>query len=224
MKQLVILLATALLLTSCQTPNPETQNTPQHHAIVKTNASSLIYLNPLPKKARSVYINVINSSGTDSFDLEKYMKIALEKNKFTVVNNQAQANIVLRANLLRVGNVSDDTMAALLSSQFGNSISQISLLDPADESQENAGDYVIVIDLQVFERIQRLTEIDTESAALPSDTAMVDTLRLNNTANWERHTTRIVSSVTDIVGLEQAAVLARQGEAVTKASENIIKG
>jgi hypothetical protein len=224
MKQLFILLATTLLLTSCQTPNPDTQNTPEHHASLKTNASSLIYLNPLPKKARSVYINVINSADTDSFDLEKYMTIALEKNKFAIVNNQAQANIVLRANLLRVGNVSNSTMKALLSSQFGNSISQISLLDPTDENQSNAGDYVIVIDLQVFERIQRLTAIDTEAAKQPSDTAMVDMLRLNNTANWERHTTRIVSSVKDIVNLDQAAVLARQGEAITKASENIIKG
>lgn len=224
MKQLFALLATALLLTSCQTVNQDTIDTPEHHANLKTNASSLIYLNPLPKSARSVFIDIVNSADTNSFDLAQFMTIALEKRHFTVVNNQSQANIVLRANLLRVGNVDDSTMQELLSSQFGNSISKISLLDPEVEDQSASGNYVIVIDLQVFERIDPLTTIDKEAAQQESSTAMIDMLRLNNTGNWERHTTRIVSSVKDIVNLTQAAVLARQGQAITKASENIIKG
>ena len=104
------------LLIACQTPpkakpiSPTTVN--ESDSIinaqplkVKTRASSFIYLTPISKEKRTVYISIQNDSGTDAFDVQPWLAQSLQAKSFKIVHNLDEANLVLRANLFRVGKI-----------------------------------------------------------------------------------------------------------------------
>lgn len=202
--QALILSLGISLLTACQTvpklASPSSAKTPGSmiNAVpmkVKTRASSFVYLTPMPKEARTVYISLQNDSGTDAFNIQPWLTHSLQAKSFKVVQNLDEANVVLRANLFRVGAIRGDASQELLDSEFGNSTQLLTLQPLPNSTQPLPNNDAIVLDLQYFERKELINPALAKPRASMTNLTDLQLLLLCNTYKWERFQTRIVSIV-----------------------------
>ena len=216
------------LLSACQMPSPKPTpvapvKTTDAAMKIKTRASSFIYLTPLPKEYRTVYISIQNDSGTDAFNLRPWLESSLQEKAFTVVNNLDEANVVLRANLLRVGKIRSDNTQILLDSEFGNSTQLITLEPLPGATQPLPNNEALVLDLQYFDRKELLDPQTMKHRDTMSHLTDFQLLLLCNTNRWERFQTRIVSIVFGSPApLEEK--LNMLGQSAAKANSDIIRG
>ena len=177
LKILLLTLCTGLL-TACQMPpkpaSPtlvkESDSTINAQPMkIKTRASSFIYLTPIPKEERTVYISVQNDSGTDAFDIQPWLAQSLQNKSFRIVNNLDEANVVLRANLFRVGKTRGDTAQALLDSEFGNSTELLTLEPLPGSTKALPNNLAVVLDLQYFDRKEAINPTLVKPRATMAD-------------------------------------------------------
>ena len=229
---MLILSLSAGLLTACQTPPKLTSPTKVNvtdpiidaQAMkVKTRASSFIYLTPIPKEERTVYISIQNDSGTDLFDVKPWLAQSLQEKSFKVVKNLDEANIVLRANLYRVGKIRGDAAQELLDSEFGNSTELLTLEPVPGSTKELPNNLAIVLDLQYFDRKDLIDPALAKPRASMTSLTDLQLLLLCNTYRWERFQSRIVT-----IALDSPAPLAEQfaalGKAAATANTDTIRG
>lgn len=221
------------LLTACQTPpskivgKPASRpliKVPQNAMKVKTRASSYIYFSPIPKEDRTVYIAIQNDSGSNVFDARPWLIESLQSKSFKIVDNIDQANVVLRANVLRVGKTRGDTAQVLLDSEFGNSTEILSMTSaPNGSAQPVPNNDAVVLDLQYFERNELIIPAEVVPRKSMLDITDIQLLLLCNTSRWERFQTRIVS-----IMFESSAPISDRfnvlGQSIEKANTDIIRG
>lgn len=167
---------------------------------------------------RTVYIAIKNDADNVDFNLRLWLVQSLEEKSFRVVDHIDEANIVLRANLFRVGKVNPNDIEELLDSEFGNSTQ---ILSPALEQDKNKYDGV-VIDLQYFARkhlLQAHQNIPRLSMEHLSD---VQLLLICNSAQWERFQARIVAIAMDTSSSHEK-IYGALGEAIRQANKGMIK-
>lgn len=226
---LVLPLLSAGLLMGCQTPakTPSQQvlvKVPQNGMKVKTRASSYIYFNSIPREDRTIYISVQNDSGSELFNVQPWLVESLQSKHFVVVNNIDDANVVLRANVLRVGKMPNETAPVLLESEFGNSTEILSMTaSPNASTAPVPNNEAVVLDLQYFERNELITPKEVVARTAMLKLTDVQLLLLCNTNRWERFQTRIVS-----IMFESHAPLSDKlnvlGQSIEKANTDIIRG
>ena len=209
-------------LTACQVPPKKKPTTPtsitvseQANIKVKTRASSYIYLAPIPKEKRTVYISLQNDSGTDVFNVEPWLAQSLQEKSFKVVNNLDEANVVLRANLFRVGKTHVDTAQALLESEFGNSTDLLTLEPMPNSTQPLPNNVAVVLDLQYFDRKELIDPALAKPRTSMTHLSDIQLLLLCNTHRWERFQTRIIT-----IAFENPAPLANKLNALGQFIEN----
>ncbi|MCD8543172.1 MAG: complement resistance protein TraT [Gammaproteobacteria bacterium] len=185
---------------------------------VKTRSTSYIYFSPMSLEERTVYIAIKNDADNVDFNLRPWLVQSLEQKSFRVVDHIDEANIVLRANLLRVGKVNPNDIEELLDSEFGNSTQ---ILSPALEQDKHQYDGV-VIDLQYFAR-KHLRQAHQNIPRLSMEhLSDVQLLLICNSAQWERFQARIVAIAMDRSSSHEK-VYAALGEAITQANTGMIK-
>lgn len=222
------------LLTACQPPQKKPTTSPtvvnesnklinKQPIKVKTRASSYVYLTPIPKEERTVYIAIQNDSGTDAFDIRPWLAQSLQSKSFRIVNNLDEANLVLRANLFRVGKIRGDAAQALLDSEFGNSTELLALEPKPDSTKPLPNNTAVVLDLQYFDRKEPLDPALAKPRSSMTHLTDIQLLLLCNTYHWERFQARIVT-----VEFDSPVSLAEQfnalGEAAATANADIIRG
>lgn len=234
LKILLLSLCTGLLI-ACQPPSkkiaPAAPTTVREtDAIVnaqpmriKTRASSYIYLTPIPKEARTVYISIQNDSGTDAFNIRPWLAQSLQSKSFTVVDNLDEANLVLRANLFRVGKTRTDTAQALLDSEFGNSTDLLTLEPTPGSTKPLPNNVAVILDLQYFDRKEPLDPTLVKPRSSMKNLTDIQLLLLCNTYRWERYQARIIA-----IEFNSPASLAEQfsalGQAAANTNADIIRG
>ncbi len=220
----LLLSLTISLLTGCQVPAPRATPSKKPQASepavqVKTRASSYIYLTPMPKEQRTVYIATVNDSNTDTFELEPWLVQSLQEKSFRVVNNIDQANLVVRANLFRVGKLNSNEAIEILNSEFGNSTQLLT-----SETQPNViNKEVIVIDLQYFDRKDLVGPALTTPRSSMYNLSDVQLLLICNSAYWERFQARIIALAKN-EKFSQREVFTAMGKAIATANSDIVRG
>lgn len=227
-KNLLIFSAVCMgLLSACQAPSklPTSPSKVSQNAMkVKTRSSSFIYLTTIPKEERTVYIATQNDSGSDIFDIKPWLTESFQQKSFTVVDNIDQANVVVRANVLRLGKVRGDGAQALLDSEFGNSTPLFSMTEVTPGSKEPLpNNTALVLDIQYFERNHLIDPALVKPRRSMNGLTDIQLLLLCNTSRWERFQTRIVSIIFDSSAPveTQLNVLAQSAEA---ANTDIVRG
>ena len=196
-------------------------NNQQPAATQKTRASSYLYFNQLESTQKTAYIKTINSSSSDDFDIKPYITLAIQKKGYKVVENLSQANIVIRANLVRIGNFDNDQTTDIRRSEFGNSAPKIALTTPEDT--EEALNYGVIIDLQAYERSTPITPNSDETKETNSQRTEQEQLFIySNTMDWDRFQTRIITQELNTT-LPQEKVFESLGNQVEQALFDIIK-
>ncbi len=192
-------------------------------AKVKTRASSYVYLTPIPKEERTAFITIKNDAGVYDFDLQTWLSKSLEEKSFTVVDNIDKANLVLRANLFRVGRVSQNDATELLDSEFGNSTQILSPDAMPNNSQPMTNNQAVILDLQYFGRNDLLNPELINPRSSMNNLTDTQLLLLCNTARWERYQTRIIA-VTFDNNMPQQDIYTSLGQAITTANTDIVRG
>lgn len=238
---LIAVFTTALLLSACsempsmsslsfanQDTQPQTPVTTQ-----KTRASSYLYFNRLEQDQQTAYITIINSSNTNTsqFNLKPYIEKAMQDKGYKIVPNSDQANIVIRANLVRIGNFDDEDTQDMRNSEFGNSAIKISLTKPKDI--DGPLNYGAIVDLQAYERSRPITpnlakEQKENTKTKTKSNKKLDTesknqlLIYSNSMDWDRFQTRIITQELN-TELPQEEVLKDLGEQIEQALYEIIQ-
>lgn len=224
----LLTLSTSLgLLTACQPPpkpvSPTEVKVTQTNMKVKTRASSFVYLTPIPKEYRTVYISIQNNSGTDEFDAKPWLIKSLQEKSFIVVDNLDKANLVLRANVLRAGKIQADKTQELLDSEFGNSTPILTLTAKPGSTKPLPNNEAIVLDLQYFDRKELIDPLQAKPRDSMAHLTDIQLLLLCNTIHWERFETRIVSIVFgNHAPLEEK--FDRLGQSAAIANADIVRG
>ena len=227
-----IITTLVVLLSGCNSmPSMSSLNFSEEHqqaavTTQKTRASSYIYFNRLEESQKTAYINIINSANSSEFNLELYITLAMQRKGFIIVHNPDQANVVIRANLVRVGNFTDEQTDNMRNSEFGNSAIKISLAKPKDI--DGPLNYGAIIDLQAFERnipiepnLEKKTEENT-NVNLSGSKVKNELLVYSNSMDWDRFQSRIITQELN-TELTQAEVLHDLGTQIEQALYDIIK-
>jgi hypothetical protein len=78
---------------------------------VSTKMSDTIFLDPVGGDKRTIFVKIMNTSGSDITQIEKELRAALVAKDYRIVHDPEQAHYVLQANILQVGKVKDGDLA-----------------------------------------------------------------------------------------------------------------
>jgi hypothetical protein len=116
---LAILVAGGLALSGCAA---STTAIAKRNLDVQTRMSDTIFLDPVPPDARTVYIEVKNTSDKPDFDISPQIRDAVAARGYRIVSDPRAANFVLQANVLQAGRSSETAAEVAYDSGFGSSI------------------------------------------------------------------------------------------------------
>jgi hypothetical protein len=216
------------LLTACQVSpkkvaTPNATKVTQPAVKVKTRASSYVYLTPIPKEERTVYISLQNDAGTDAFDPTPWLIKSLEEKSFVIVDNIDKANVVLRARLFRVGKINNGDADALLNSEFGNSTQLLSLEASPGATQPLSNNDAVILDLQYFDRNELVDPLQVKPRSSMNNLTDTQLLLLCNTSRWERFQTRIIAITFENTSSQQE-IFSVLGQSIVSANSDIVRG
>jgi hypothetical protein len=77
--------------------------------------SDSIFLNPVPKSQRTVYVEIKNTSDQASFNISKDVKPAIEGKGYRVIDNPDKAHDRLQAKILKVKTMTPKQASTFLS-------------------------------------------------------------------------------------------------------------
>jgi outer membrane lipoprotein SlyB len=186
---------------------------------VQTKMTDSIFLDPVAPDRRTVFVQVRNTSDRRDFDIEQAVKAAVESRGYSVVEDPAQAQYMLQANVLQAGWTSESAAEATFGSGFGGAVlggavgaaagravsrdtSVIiagGLLGAAAESVTSAFvqdvTYSITTDIQVSERAREGVVITERlQQNLGQGAAGSEVLSSTETTEWKRYQTRVQST------------------------------
>lgn len=106
------------VLTGCAA----TQTALEHGSLqVSTKQSETIFLDPVLKDQKTVYVSVKNTSD-EEINIAPQLKAVLMNHDYKVVNNPSSAHYILQANVLKVGKMSVAASQSALGGGYGSVI------------------------------------------------------------------------------------------------------
>ncbi|CDZ79397.1 Lipoprotein YlpA precursor [Legionella massiliensis] len=212
----------AVLLTSCAA----TQTALEHSALqVSTKQSETIFLEPVSKAQKTVYVSIKNTSDED-INIAPQLKAALSSQGYKIVNNPKSAHYLLQANVLKVGKMSVAASQSALGGGYGSalagtiagaaagSLTQSStgmiagglaggVLGLAADSLVKAVNYTMITDVQISERVGKGAVHEQFNANLQNGSASGTSQIASKRSDYQRYRTRVVSNA-DKVNLKFA--------------------
>lgn len=190
---------------------------------VQVKMSDTIFLDPLPPQARTVYVEVRNSSDRPDFDLAAAVRAGLAARGFRVVEDPDAANIILQANVLQVGRTAESAAERALAGGFGSALEGAVIggaigyglgkaggndalltvggaiagaaLSTVAEAAVQDVTFTVITDVQISERVRSGGLVDqNEAQNLPQGSAGTVAQSYATTTEWKRYRTRIVGT------------------------------
>jgi TraT complement resistance protein len=185
---------------------------------VQTKMTDTIFLEPVPPHARTILVQVRNTSDQADFDLQKAIEASIAERGYRLVDRPEEAHYLLQANVLQVGRTSptaaeqtfaggfggtliggaagvagariasDDTRALIAGGLVGAATSSV-----VDALVEDVT-YTIVTDVQISERAGEgvvVTERLEQNLRQGSGARIISATQIHD---WRRYQTRIMST------------------------------
>lgn len=190
---------------------------------VQTRMSATIFLDPVSPDKRVVLVQVRNTSDKPDFDFESIIKNVVASKGYRLTENPDDANYILQANILQVGKADPSAADKAIASGYGgtadgfvagalaanalgggnNTNLGVGLLGALIGSVANAAvkdvTYTIITDIQISERARSGVEVnEANSAQLVQGTSGSRIVTSNETTDWKRYQTRIISSANKV--------------------------
>ncbi|WP_131795894.1 complement resistance protein TraT [Fluoribacter gormanii] len=210
----ILLVGTIAVLTGCAA----TQTALEHGSLqVSTKQSETVYLDPVSKAQKTVYVSVKNTSD-EEVDIAPQLKAALISHGYKVVNNPNSAHYLLQTNVLKVGKMSVAASQSALGGGYGSaiagavagtaagSITQSStgmiagglaggVIGLAADSLIKEVNYTMITDIQISERAGRGIKVNEQfQSNLKNGEASVTSQTSSRDSQYQRYRTRVVSN------------------------------
>lgn len=235
-------LAVPLLLSSCAA----TQMAIQHRNLeVQTKNSATVFLDPVPKREKVVYVQVKNTSDQSEVKLKPQLTALLKQKGYRVTHELNQAHYLLQVNILQVGKSSVSAAQAALGGGFGSSLGGAAvgaglgaviapntagivgggiaggLLSTVTDSLVKDVVFSMITDVQIAERSHgKIHERDREVLTQGTSGAVVQ--QREGSTDWQRYRTRIVSQA-EKVNLTFKTALPELQKALAKSLSEIFE-
>jgi len=181
-----------------------------------TKMSETIFLEPVAPEEQIVYFKFRNTSDQD-LNIVKKLKEEFETKGFEVTKNPREANFMVQANLLKVGEIDENEQKRYLESGFGIGIAAAGATLFTGGDNKNVGKaaligaalglaveaarvrdvhYALIIDVEIRQRPldgEVITQSDQQSNDMGRN-AMSRQSSVTTSIQWKKYRTRIVSS------------------------------
>jgi hypothetical protein len=197
---------------------------------VQTKMTDTIFLDPVPSGARTVFVEVKNSSDKPDLDLEGPIRERIRSRGYQIVDDPRRAHFILQANVLQAGRTSETAAEQMYGRGYGAPITGaavggtagyvIGKAAPGNAAVWGLGGavvgglaetvagaavqdvtYSIVTDIQIQERAPGEVVSETRSGTVKQGRSGQIAQSSSRTTDMRRHTTRVVS-VANKVNLE----------------------
>jgi outer membrane lipoprotein SlyB len=221
--KLKFVLGGAVVLTGCAA----TQTAIEHGSLqVSTKQSETVFLDPISKAQKTVYVSVKNTSD-EEVDITPQLKIALSSHGYKIVNNPNAAHYLLQANVLKVGKMSIAASQSALGGGYGSAIAG-SVAGTAVGSFTNSStgiiagglaggviglaadslikdvNYTMITDVQISEKVDKGIKVNEQfQSHLKNGRSSIISQTSSRDSQYQRYRTRVVSNA-DKVNLKFA--------------------
>lgn len=222
---IAILGAAAILFTGCggakfskvgTTMSGEKVTITKKDVHAKTKMSETVFLEPVAPEDQIIYFRFRNTSD-EELDINQKLKEAFEKKGFKVTRNPKEANFLVQANLLKIGEMDQNEQKNYLGAGFGTGLALASataltggygsdsgkmavagaLLGMAIESAKVKDvHFAMVTDVEIRQRPLEGETVSQEENMQGNMGANASVKQKSTNANvkWKKYRTRIVSS------------------------------
>jgi outer membrane lipoprotein SlyB len=226
------LVGSIALLTSCAA----TQVAMEHHSLqTSTKLSETVFLDPVPKTQKTVYIAVKNTSDQPIDNMGVRLKEAFNARGFKVVGEPNRAHYLLQANILQIGKMSAAASKTALGGGYGSALAgglvgvglgslthsssamigggiAGGLVGLAADSLVKAVNYTMVTDVQISERVGRGSVSEQFNASLKNGSSSGTQQTVNKKTDFQRYRTRVVSNADKVnLSFEKARPALEEG-------------
>ena len=195
-----------------------TQTALEHRTLeTKTALSKTVFLDPVSKSQRTVFLVVKNTS-TEAIDIAPSLSEALRARGYRVVKNPTDAHYLLQANVRQVGKMSVAASQNALGQGFGSALAggvtgaslgafsgnttatlasgvAGGVLGLAADSLVKDVNFTMITDVQISERASRGVKVHEQfNSQLANGTASSTQQTSNRSSDFTRYRTRIVSN------------------------------
>ena len=189
------------------------------HLTTQTKMSEPVFLNPVSKREKSVYVAVENTSDKPNLHLKSLLTRDLKQKGYRIESNPRYAHYLLQANVLKIVKTNPNTAHGFLGSSYGEAISGAlvggttgALVDNSSATGSLAGSligglagtvahalvkdnvYVVVTDIQISQRVGKGQVIQKTASAFTQGTDSTTTQFRKTRTDWQRYRTRVVST------------------------------
>lgn len=95
----------------------------KHKLETDTKTSVSIFLDPVPDREKTVYVQIHNTSDQPKFEIKKQVSVFLKEKGYRVTNHLGYAHYLLQANILQVGKSSQSASENALAGGYGSALS-----------------------------------------------------------------------------------------------------
>ncbi|MBP9777836.1 MAG: complement resistance protein TraT [Rickettsiaceae bacterium] len=214
---LIIACSSAIMLGGCSA----SKNLMEHSSLkTETKMSSTIFLDPVSAQQKTVLLQIRNTSDKSNFNPKNKIALKLTNSGYRITDDPNKAHYLLQANILKVGEGKPEDVSNALLGGYGaaleggavgalaglyanNHISPLTgglagaAIGMVADSMIKNVTYSVITDIQISERTNaKVTEVSNSN--LQQGTSGTKTVVSNETTNWKRYQTRVVSSANKV--------------------------
>jgi hypothetical protein len=238
--QFTVTASAVLLLASCAA----TQTAIEHRNLeTNTQLSQVIFLKPITKSQKTIYIEVKNTSD-ERLDLAKPLAISLAQHGYQVISNPHKAHYQLQVRILKIGKMSLAASQSILSSGFESALTGAGVgiaagafthhtsgmlagglaggvIGLAADSLIKDINYSMVTDVQISEKVGKGVKVTEQfQSNLKNGSATKTVQTSSNDSKYQDYRIRIVSNA-DKVNLKFADAKSALEKGLVKAISGI---
>jgi hypothetical protein len=214
----ILLVSAIAVLTGCAA----TQTALEHRKLeVSTKQSETLFLEPVSKADKSVYVSVKNTSD-ETINITPQLKEALSNQGYKVVKTPNQAHYLLQANVLKVGKMSIASSQSAVGGGYGSAVAGAvvgtaagsltnhtsgmiagglagGVLGLAADSLIKNVNYTMITDVQISEKVARGIKVNEQfQSSLKNGSSSRTYQTSSRESSYQRYRIRIVSNANQV--------------------------
>lgn len=190
---------------------------------VQTKMSATIFLDPVADHKKTIFVQVKNSTDKPAFDIQHQVKTAIINKGYKIVNDPDNAQYILQANILSVGQMdlraaehalNGGYGAALSGALIGGGVGALSsthsdglligalvggAISTITDAMVKDVSFSAITDIQVSERVSGKVMVREKThSKLSQGTSGTKEITSNERINWKKYQTRIISTANKV--------------------------
>lgn len=203
----------------------------KHNLAVETKMTNTVFLEPVESEQKIAYLQIKNTSDKPNLEIAEIIKANIEGKGYRVTNSPKEAHYMIQANILQVGATNLREVEGAMAGGYGGALGGLvaggltgGLINDSGKSIVAGGligaaagmaldamvkdvMYSMITDIQISERTpEGIVAHQSTQSRLSQGTSGTVNITSNQTTNWRKYQTRIISSANKVnLKFEEAA-------------------